>query len=62
MIACHRQRIRQTSKHCLTVVFNAGRFAVQDFSSLAHISTIGLNNGLMSQTNADDWQLAAQTG
>ena len=62
VIARHWQRICQTGEHCLTIVFNAGRFAVQDFPSLSHVSTIGLDNGLMPQTNADDWQLAAQAG
>ena len=62
MVARHRQRICQTGEHCLAVVFNAGRFAVQDFASLTDITTIGFNNRLMPQTNADNWQFAAQAG
>ena len=62
MIACHRQRIRQTSKHRLTVVFNAGRFAVQDLSGLANITAVGLDNGLMTEADTDNRQFTAHTG
>ena len=62
VVARDRERIRQPGKHCLAVMFNTGGFAVQDLTRLANVAAVGFNNRLMSQTDADDRQLAAHTG
>ncbi|MNP84871.1 hypothetical protein D3C76_1843720 [compost metagenome] len=35
---------------------------MQDLTGLADVTSVGLNNRLMTQTDADDGQLAAHTG
>lgn len=54
VIARNRQWIRQTGKHRLSIMFNAGRLTVQDLAGLADIATIGFDNRLMSQADADN--------
>ena len=62
VVARDRKRIRQPGKHRLAVMFNAGRFTVQDLTRLADVAAVGFHNRLMAETDADNRQLAAHAG
>ncbi len=62
VIARHRQRVHQPGKHGLAVMLNAGGFPVQDLAGLADVTTVGLDNRLVAQTDTNDGQLTAHAG
>ena len=62
VITSNRQRVHQTGKHRLSVMFNARRFAVENLARLTDVATVGFNNRLVSEADADNGQLATQTG
>ena len=62
VIAGHRQRVAQTGKHRLSVMFNTGSLTVEDFAGLADVAAVGFDNRLVAEADTDNRQLAAHAG
>ena len=62
VITRHRQRVGQSGKHRLAIMFDAGGFAVEDFAGLADVAAVSFNNGLMTEADTDDGQFATHPG
>ena len=62
VVAGHRQRVAQTGKHRLSVMFNTRSLTVEDFAGLADVAAVGFDNRLVSEADTDNRQFAAHAG
>ena len=60
VVARHRQRVGHAGEHACAIVNDCRGFAVQDLARLADLAAVGFDDRLVTETDADDRQPAAQ--